>query len=83
VELQGESDSVTKAIEEFYERLTRDSKDPDEKAQQEKLSQLFEARRPEVAPLFERRDELEASLDGLTFGAKEGYRVWIYENLGP
>ncbi len=81
-ELTAEVESVNQTVHAFYERLEKDSEDPDEKAAQEKRSSLLEARKPEIMPLFERRDILTQELDGLTFGAKDGYRVWLYENLG-
>ena len=81
-EVNGEVGSLNEAIQAFYERLAQDTEDPDETIAHEKRATLMEARKLEIRPLLDRRDKLTEEVDGLTFGEKDGYRVWFYENLG-
>jgi VCBS repeat protein len=68
---------VNKAIASYHETLERDLKDLDP----EQAEALAEARRPQILPLVERQKALNEEQDPLTFGRKEGYRVWLYERI--
>jgi hypothetical protein len=80
-ELEAELAQLSEAIDAFYVELQQDLDDLEEGSQE--AERLAEARRSEIQPLLRRRTELEEEQDGLTFGRKEGYFVWLYENLGP
>jgi hypothetical protein len=73
---------VNAAIDAFRERLEQDSKAADGTPSDERQSELLKARKSEIQPLTRRRDELTETVDRFTFGAKDGYRIWLHER-GP
>jgi uncharacterized protein YdaU (DUF1376 family) len=75
---EAELAEVEAAIDDFYKRLEQDSRGPDGSASEEKEAELLAARKAEIQTLSRRKADLNDVVDGLTFGAKEGYGVWLH-----
>ena len=72
---------VRKAIDVYYEKLEQDLERLGQDSPE--AEQLSASRRSEIVPLLERQTRLREEQDGLTFGRKEGYSVWLYERVDP
>jgi len=62
-----------------FEALAKSLEGLDEKS--ERARALVEAHQAKVLPLLERRNRLTEEREGLTFGRKEAFFVWLYPRL--
>src|SRR5262249_915561 len=81
-EVTAELARLNKAINAFYDQLEKAQQGLDKTAAEEKSAQIMEAHRAELQQMVQRRATLQDEQDPLTFGKKEGYFVWLYENVG-
>lgn len=70
------------AVKAIYDEATERTKDLMESEAQAQREEFLAAHKSQLKALGERQIELNEQIDGLTFGGKEGYFVWWYENLG-
>jgi len=69
-ELEGTIETSLETLDQGLQRLGEDS---------EEAKALVETHQAQFRPLFERQTKLREEQDGLTFGRKEGYFVWLFE----
>ena len=78
-EVERELKEVKQAIQDSYTKLEKELEGLDEDSAE--AVALAEAHREQAKPLVQRRQALTEELDGLTFGQKDGYFVWLFERL--
>jgi hypothetical protein len=69
------------AVRAIHDEATERTKGLEEAAASAQREEFLAARKAQLKALGERQNELNEVIDGLTFGGKEGYFVWWYENL--
>jgi hypothetical protein len=81
-ELQKQIADLDAAQEQFWERVSAAMEGLSEQAAEKKQQEMFEAEKEKLQASNQKRQKIQAEIDGLVPSQQRVSYVWLYENLG-